>query len=209
MADFWDYATEGFNRGVPLGVRTAERGQDLKIEQDRWNKDYDLRKDEADRSKERHGLQMKTAKIELGEKEEKQRQTNFRRSFVMAKALADTGDEEAAGTLISQAYTKLVNNGDEAQFIYKKHSPENKIWKTAEGKDAEVLMLSRQHGLVPYKSLKDVLKVLEPYAMDSDKLIEYEREERNKLDERNAGEKPFRAKDGKLYVKNGRWSGAA
>jgi hypothetical protein len=53
------------------------------------------------------------------------------------------------------------------------------------------------------KSVNDLIRAVEPYA-DPDRFFAYEQQERAKVDDLNAQEKPFRGKDNRLYVR--KWS---
>ncbi|OPY89017.1 MAG: hypothetical protein A4E71_00097 [Smithella sp. PtaU1.Bin162] len=207
--DFWDSATEGFNKGVALGVRNTERAEERKYR----DRAETRRDEEAKRQQESHNLQMrlgaKTEKatgIELQEKEEQQRQKNFKRSYVIAKALADSGDERPAWSLVSESYNKLVNNGDEMMVFHKDDKgdlefPGGKKWDDYPG--AKHLIVTRKYGAVPVKNISDALKIIEPFT-DPEKFMEYERQQKSAVESLNASEKPFRGKDGKLYKKE--WS---
>lgn len=207
--DFWDSATEGFNKGVALGVRNAERAEERKYR----DRAETRRDEESKRQQESHDLQMrlgvkteKATDIDLEEKEEKNRQRNFKRSYVIAKALADSGDERPAWSLVSESYNKLVNNGDEMMVFHQEDKPNlelpgGKTWK--DFPDAKHLIVTRKYGAVPVKNISDALNIIEPFT-DPEKFMEYERTQKASVENLNAAEKPFRGKDGKLYKKE--WS---
>lgn len=203
---FWRGMSQGFEQGVPLGVRAADRAEEKR----RWEIENAREEAREGRQKTSHEQrtqlgkkQLESADLELQAKQDQARQKNFRRSVVVAKALAENGDDEAAGALISQAYNKMVNNGDEVRLIFKKHKPDDKMWKDPKAKDANILVLSKNNGLRPVKSVNDLIRAVEPYA-DPDRFFAYEQQERAKVDDLNAQEKPFRGKDNRLYVR--KWS---
>lgn len=204
---FWRGMSQGFEQGVPLGVRAADRAEEKR----RWEIENTREEAREGRQKTSHDQQiqlgkkqLESADLELQAGRDQARQKNFRRVYITAKALADDGDEEAAGSMISQAYNKMVNNGDEVRLIFKKHKPDDEVWKKSENKDANILVLSKTNGLRRAKTMSDILKSLKSYADDPDKFFEHERQERAKVDDLNAQEKPFRGKDNRLYVR--KWS---
>jgi hypothetical protein len=224
MAGFWDSATEGFNKGVPLGVRAAERSKEderLNRQENRLDKQEERSgmqlqanlQEASDRQYERtqrlgmetesHEKTMQAEDLRLEEADRKQRQDKFRTAYVVAKALAEDGKERPAAGIIGQAYNKLVKDGNETIIIAKADKPDDPKWKDVP-EDTQYLVGSPQFGVSPHKSIKDVLKVLEPYALDPEKFMEHERQAKTAVDDKNAAEKPFRGADNKLYVK--KWS---
>lgn len=198
MAGFWDSMNEGFDKGVPLGVRAAERAQEDKYRQSAENRAVSQEK----RASETHAVALKEANVRTQEADQRQRQDKFRTAYVVAKALAEDGKERPAAGIIGQAYNKLVNDGNEAIIIAKEDRPDDPKWAEFP-EDTQYLVGSPKFGVTPYKSMKDVLKTLEPYAMDSKKYIEHEDTARREVSTRNAenATKIIFGQDGRPYIK--------
>lgn len=226
MADFWGSMTEGFNKGVPLGVRSYERSKDderLNRQEKRLDA-QDTREgmrlqsnlqEASDRQADRvqrlgldtetHAKAMAAADLELEEKREKQRVKNVGLGILMAKTLAGAGEERGALAIAKNTYNKNVNNGDEMVLFSREDKPDavfpdGKKWSDYP-EEAKYLVSSRQYGTIPFKSAGDLIKIMEPIASSPEKLLEYERGQRDKVDALNAAADPIRAEDGKLYIK--------
>lgn len=204
--NFWEAMNEGFNRGVPLGVHIAEQGREealLKRREEREIARDKLAKEKHDQDIALGKIQIEGSELDLGEKKAKQRQQNYRRAYIMGKALVDAGDERAGLKIINDATSNLVVNGYGAQIIHKSDNPENPIWKKDFAKDANILVNTPEHGIMGFKDAKSALKIVEGLA-DPEGFFEYERQQNGKIEERNAAEKPFMGEDGKQYIK--KWS---
>ncbi len=206
---FWDQMNEGFDRGVPLGIQNAQWAEENKRANNR-----ELREDQAATERtEAHRLnqklgerQLEATDLELQEKQAKARQQNFKRAIIMARALDKEGDSRAAMKLITDAANNLVVNGQEFQVIHREDNPEADIWKKQD-KSTNLLVLSPGYGLTPAKSVSEIIDIVAPLA-DPDKFFEYEREQKAKVEEANATEKPYwtKGKDGKPQLVVKKWT---
>jgi hypothetical protein len=135
-------------------------------------------------------IQVESAGMEVDEKKAKQRQQNYRRAYIMGKALVDAGDERAGLKIINDATNNLVVNGYGAQIIHRSDNPENPIWKKDFAKDANILVNTPEHGIMGFKDAKSALKIVEGLA-DPEGFFEYEKQQRTKIDDLNTAERPY------------------
>ncbi|HPV30926.1 MAG TPA: hypothetical protein PLT30_15780 [Deltaproteobacteria bacterium] len=204
MADIWDSATRGFNAGVVLGERGAERAADRE-EREKWRGEQKERWDKQDaRAQEAHDIQVE-------EYDSKKQFEKAKKSFNAAHALYEaseaTGDknqQRMAAKLLADTYNQHWVNGDEMKIIFRGDSAGNPElsakWESDERlKGKEVAVLSRSGGIMPFNNLKDTFKFAAS-NLNMENFTAGEKLADAKVAELNAKEEPFMGKDGKYYV---------
>jgi hypothetical protein len=207
MADIWDSATRGFNAGVVLGERGAERAADRE-EREKWRGEQKERWDKQDaRAQEAHDIQVE-------EYDSKKQFDKAKKSFNAAHALYEaseaTGDknqQRMAAKLLADTYNQHWVNGDEMKIIFKSDSANNPVmqakWDEDDKlKDKEVAILSRSGGIMPFKNLDDAFKFAGA-GLNMENFTAGVKAAEAKVAELNAREEPFMGNDGQYYTR--RW----
>ena len=207
MADFWNSATRGFNAGVVLGERGAERAADRE-EREKWReeqkKQWEAGNKRADAAEARQQEEF----------DEKKQFKIVKKLFNSAHSLYQAGVEANDEGMIRQGAQKLVDtynqyvpNGDETRIIFKKDSANNPVMQAKWDEDQnlkgkEVAILSKSGGIMPFKNLDDAFN----YAaanLNMENFTAGAKAAKAKVAELNAKEEPFMGNDGQYYTR--RW----
>ncbi len=197
--NFWDSASEGFNRGVPLGMRMADQAR----EEERWKKEQGLREKQDTRAQQSHEKTMKLTDIQVEEATDKQTHRKVKQGIGQMVGLLNVGEEDAALQLAQVMYRQLYPDGKDVRVFSRNWNSEDKIWEKQD-KDTNFLVVTGREGEaaspVPFKSAKDVIDIFTPY-LDYDKYAEDMKELRKQRNEFNGKQESFVGEDGKRYVK--------
>jgi len=203
----WDSATRGFNAGVVLGERGAERAADRE----------EREKDRAQREEQWKATNKRADAAEARQQEEFDEKKQFKvvsKLFNSAHALYQAGVEANDEGMIRQGAQKLVEtynrylpNGDETRIIFKKDSANNPVMQAKWDEDQnlkgkEVAILSKSGGIMPFKNLDDAFN----YAaanLNMENFTAGAKAAKAKVAELNAKEEPFMGNDGQYYTR--RW----
>ena len=207
MADIWNSATRGFNAGVVLGERGAERAADRE-EREKWReeqkKQWEAGNKRADAAEARQQEEF----------DEKKQFKIVKKLFNSAHSLYQAGVEANDEGMIRQGAQKLVDtynqyvpNGDETRIIFKKDSANNPVMQAKWDEDQnlkgkEVAILSKSGGIMPFKNLDDAFN----YAaanLNMENFTAGAKAAKAKVAELNAKEEPFMGNDGQYYTR--RW----
>ena len=196
MANFWDSATRGFNVGVVLGERGAERAADRE-ERDKYRAEQKERYDKQDvRAQEAHDVHMEEAT-------EKQTHRKIKQGIGQMIGLMNVGEEDAAIKVAQDLYKTAYPNGQDVMVFNREWDPKNKLFENQD-KDVKYLVVTGREGEkanpVPFKNANDIIKMFEPY-LDYDKYSADMKELKKQRNAYNAAQESFAADDGKRYIK--------
>lgn len=196
MADIWENATRGFNAGVVLGERGAERAAERE-EREKWRAEQKERWDRQDaRAQEAHDVQMEEAT-------EKQKHRKIKQGIGQMMGLMNVGEEDAAIKVAQDLYKTAYPNGQDVLVFNREWDPKNKLFENQD-KDVKYLVVTGRDGEkanpVPFKNANDIIKVFEPY-LDYDKYSADMKELKKQRNAYNAAQESFQANDGKRYIK--------
>ena len=192
----WDSATRGFNAGVVLGERGAERAADREEREAYRAEQREFRERQDARERDRHDVFMKEAT-------EKQTHRKVKQGIGQMIGLMKVGEEDAAIKIAQDLYRNLYPNGQDVRVFNREWDPKNKIWENQD-KDTKYLVVTGRDGekanLAPFKSGDDIIKMFEPY-LDYDKYSADMKELKKQRNAYNAAQESFQANDGKRYIK--------
>jgi hypothetical protein len=191
-----------------LGRQEDRAGAQLEL--DRSREARAALQSEREAESHRHNIRLgkkqeEAVDLELERKKDEKRRKDFQVGIGSSIGLAKVGLERDAIYKAADTYRNNANNGDDLLVFWKDDKPDMKLpdgktWKDFP-EDTKYLVVSQQFGVNPFKSAQAFLDVLEPYATDPGKLIEYERNIRKTDEEWDAQQKSFIGKDGKPYIK--------
>jgi len=187
MGDPWGSAIRGFERGVPLGVRSAERAEDKAEREAKGKKDEAFRNrgraiEEAREGREKEAFDSKKA-AEIA---------NLQLSIARAHDLA--GRELPAIKAVMDTY-KEIPNGDEIIII-----PENdEFGGRIQG--GSFSLVSKVYGETKFKNVRDIIKHASKLAKAKTISDSMDANDRSLAQENSDLErKPYLKEDGKRYI---------
>jgi len=196
MSDPWKYARQGFDRGVPRGVRAKERAEDLRFREE----DLGLRKESGERAE--RGLKVQEAGEERAQKEFDAKETvkKARSTLNVARAQVANDNAFAAAKTMTDYYSSQIPNGDEIRVFLREHQADNPAFADVPP-EHNVVVQSRTGGIQSFKDLNAVIEKAAAMA-DVKSITDAYQGARQRLAEKNAAaaETPFMAEDGKYYV---------
>lgn len=202
MADFWDSATRGFNTGVVLGERGAERAADRE-EREKWRAEQKERNDRLDAmTQEAH-----TARME--EHKEKKEYEKLGKQVQAMSIMLDAGDEPGFLAQAQRVHGTMWPDGQEGRFYVRKDLPDDhplaKKWDNDPIlKSNPIAYVSEGDGgkgaVTPFKSTKDILKLMTDVTEKPDAYFAARKQLKEKISTLNASQEPFMGDDGKRYI---------
>jgi hypothetical protein len=210
--------TESFEKGMRLGI--AIRGlRNTQAEREKARKERqeiraeDLKYKEAQEARAAKLGEQREKEFEWKEedREKKKRYEIINQEFGVVKALHDAGLDREAAAKLSNLYNKRWPDGNESMVVFRSDTTNPQLrakWDNdpnLAGK--EIGVLSRTGGILPFKTMKDLMKYSAAKLNQTEYLKSYKTAEAN-IVRLNAQEKPFRAKDGFNYANLGdgfRW----
>ena len=207
---FWDAASRGVDKGIPLGIRHVERREDIDRadrirNEDQYRTDINRAEDVDFRNK---GMKIQEDQNTRAAAQETRTQKDY--DINAAAKIANSymsvardhvlkGKDMDAIDMIQRMY-KDIPNGDELRFILRANDKNGSF--DGLPKDINVAVQSKIYGITTYKNMRDAVKAISSLVNAKD-LSESMRQSDAKGARLNAEAKksPFtNAADGKQYV---------
>jgi len=156
-----------------MKMRKDERAEDQRIRQRERAEDVNYRNETLGLQKDQAARQKSEYDYKVLERTKAKKQENLKKSVAVAKGLFKAGYEREAVGVVTKAYNSLNDKGDEGILIHKgdgggidaeANGPGESPWDKPEAKGANMLFLSKNFGMIPFKSAKDAINMMDSFV---------------------------------------------
>jgi len=154
-------------------MRKDERAEDQRIRQRERDEDVNYRNETLGLQKDQAARQKSEYDYKVLERTKAKKQENLKKSVAVAKGLFKAGYERESVGVVTKAYNSLNDKGDEGILIHKgdgggidaeANGPGESPWDKPEAKGANMLFLSKNFGMIPFKSAKDAINMMDSFV---------------------------------------------